>query len=125
MTDLTLAAPKITAPATATPPPHTGSPRQATPDDLVPVRVSGPLTVVTAARVRRLIRGYTKLGDVRLLVDLSGVTIVDAAGIGALLDGSRAVHAEANGTMVLRVNSVVRDALKRSGTFSAFRLHSN
>ena len=109
--------------ATAPPPPHARSPREVAPDDLVPVRVSGPLTVATAARVRRLIRGYLTLGDVRLLVDLAGVTMVDAAGIGALLDGSRAAHAEANGTMVLRVNPVVRDALKRSGTFSAFRLH--
>jgi anti-anti-sigma regulatory factor len=114
-----------TAPAVAPPPPR--SPRRlgAAPDDLVHVRVSGPLTVVTAGRVRRLLRGYLKLGDVRLLVDLSAVTLVDAAGIAALLDGARAAQAEPDGIMVLRVNAVVREALKRSGTVAAFRLLSD
>lgn len=93
--------------------------------DLARLRVDGPLTVTTAARLRRLIRGYATLGDVRLLVDLDTVSAVDACGIAALLDGLRVIQSSTGGEMVLRVNPTVRAALKRSGTFSAFRLSDN
>ncbi len=91
-------------------------------DDLVHLRLGGPLTTATAQRVRNLIRGYAKLGDVRLLVDLEAVPAIDASGIAALLDGLKVIEAHERGIMVLRVNKTVSRALKESGTISAFRL---
>jgi anti-anti-sigma factor len=93
--------------------------------DLARIRVEGPLTVASAARLRRLIRGYATLGDVRLLVDLAAVSAVDACGIAALLDGLRVVRAHEGGELTLRVNETVRAALKRSGTVSQFTLSGN
>ncbi len=91
-------------------------------DDLVRLRLGGPLTTATAPRFRNLVRGYAKLGDVRLLVDLEAVPAIDASGIAALLDGLRVIGAHEGGVMVLRVNKTVSRALKVSGTISAFRL---
>ncbi len=97
-----------------------GVPRAA--GELVHLRLRGPLTVSTAPRLRDLICAYTAAADRRLLVDLEGVTAVDASGIAALLDGQRAVAATPAGGMFLRLNPTVTRALKRSGTLPAFRV---
>jgi anti-anti-sigma factor len=87
------------------------------------LRVAGPLTAVTApafrARVRQAVDDY---GETRLLLDLHGVTAVDAAGIAALLDARRVLEAQTGGTLVLRANAVVCRALKDTGTIVAFAL---
>lgn len=87
------------------------------------LRLAGPLTAVTApafrARVRRAVDDY---GEARLLIDLHGVTAVDAAGIAALLDARRVLEAQTGGTLVLRANAVVCRALKDTGTIAAFAL---
>jgi anti-anti-sigma factor len=87
------------------------------------LRVTGPLTAVTApafrARIRQAVDDY---GETRLLVDLHGVTAVDAAGIAALLDARRVLEAQTGGTLVLRANAVVCRALKDTGTIVAFAL---
>ncbi|MFQ5829771.1 MAG: STAS domain-containing protein [Candidatus Methylomirabilia bacterium] len=95
-------------------------PEAAATDDLVRLRLWGPITAAKAQRVRNLIQGYARMGDVRLLVDLEAVPVIDAHGIAALLDGLRAVKAHKDGMMALRVNPVVSRALKQSGTITAF-----
>jgi len=90
-------------------------------DDLVRLRLGGPLTTATAPRFRNLVRGYAKPGDVRLLVDLEAVPAIDVSGIAALLDGLKVIGAHEGGVMVLRVNKTVSRALKVSGTISAFQ----
>jgi anti-anti-sigma factor len=87
------------------------------------LRLAGPLTAVTApaftARVRQAIEDY---GEARLLIDLHGVTAVDAAGIAALLEARRVLEAQTGGTLVLRANAVVCRALEDTGTHVAFTL---
>jgi anti-anti-sigma factor len=99
--------------------PDTGRP----PAGVACLRVAGPLTAVTApafrARVRQAVDDY---GETRLLLDLHGVTAVDAAGIAALLDARRVLEAQTGGTLVLRANAVVCRALKDTGTIVAFAL---
>lgn len=90
-------------------------------DELVRLRLWGPLTAATAQRVRNLIRGYARMGDIRLLVDLEAVPAIDASGIAALLDGLKVIERHEGGAMVLRVNKTVSRALKESGTISVFR----
>jgi len=58
----------------------------------VVVRATGELDLATAPALRRAIAGAGSPGPVELVVDLSGVSFVDAAGLGALLDGSEAVR---------------------------------
>lgn len=87
------------------------------------VRLEGPITAAEAPQVRALLQESARVGDPRvLLVDLEGVTALDAAGVAALLAGRRAVGTQAEGLMVLRPNRIVRRALKESGTISAFQL---
>lgn len=87
------------------------------------LRLAGPLTAVTApslrARVRQAVDDY---GEARLLIDLHGVTAIDAAGIAALLDARRVLETQTGGTLVLRANAVVCRALKDTGTYAAFAL---
>jgi anti-anti-sigma factor len=94
-----------------------------TPGGVACLRLAGPLTAVTApafsARVRQAVDDY---GETRLLLDLHGVTAVDAAGVAALLDARRVLEAQTGGTLVLRANAVVCRALKDTGTIVAFAL---
>jgi anti-anti-sigma factor len=86
------------------------------------VRLEGPITAAEAPRVRAMLQESATLDDPRLLVDLEGVTVLDASGVAALLEGRRAVGARPHGVMVLRLNRIVRRALKESGSISAFQL---
>ncbi|MBI4610286.1 MAG: STAS domain-containing protein [Candidatus Rokubacteria bacterium] len=90
-------------------------------DGLVRLRLGGAITAATAPRLRKLIRGYARPGDARLLVDLEGVPAIDVCGIAALLDGLKVIEAQPGGVMMLRVNPTVRQALRKSGTITAFR----
>ena len=58
----------------------------------VVVRAAGELDLATAPLLRRAIVSAGSPGPLDVVVDLSGVTFVDAAGLGALLDGSEAVR---------------------------------
>jgi anti-anti-sigma factor len=91
-------------------------------DELRCLRLSGPLTTSTAREVRDLFAAHPGGGDGRLLVDLQGVTAVDASGVAALLEGQRQVEKAPDGLMLLRANAIVSRALKVSGTIGAFML---
>jgi anti-anti-sigma factor len=85
------------------------------------VRLDGRLTALEAPAVRAAIRDCA--GRPLVIIDLRGVTAVDAAGLAALLDGRRMIEGEHPGsTLVLRVGAVVRRALQVSGTIGAFQI---
>jgi anti-anti-sigma factor len=87
------------------------------------LRLAGPLTAATAPAFRaRVQQAADDYGDARFLIDLYGVTAVDAAGIAALLDARRVLEAQTGGTLVLRANAVVCRALRDTGTYAAFAL---
>jgi anti-anti-sigma factor len=92
------------------------------PHGLARVRLAGPLTAATAPALRTRVREVARAGHARLLIDLEAVTVVDAAGIAALLEARRVLEAQAGGTLVLRANPVVCRALKDTGTIAAFAL---
>lgn len=56
----------------------------------VVVAIGGEVDVVTAGRVRAELRLAQALGPGRLILDLAGVTFLDAAGISAILSPCRA-----------------------------------
>lgn len=90
------------------------------PDGLPRLRLTGPLTAATAPRLRAQVRKAVAHGQARLLVDLQGVTGLDAAGLAALLDAHRLFEARTGGTLVLHANPIVCRALKETGTISLF-----
>jgi ABC-type transporter Mla MlaB component len=55
-------------------------------------------------------------------LDLQAVTVLDAAGVAALLDARRVLEAPTGGTLVLRANRLVCRALRETGTIAAFVL---
>lgn len=91
-------------------------------DGLTRLRLAGPLTAATAPQFRARVRDTVDRGHARVVVDLQAVTGLDAAGIAALLDARRFLHAQAGGTLVLRANLIVCRALKETGTIAAFAL---
>lgn len=88
----------------------------------VEMRLSGALTVCTAAKLRAAFNECASGGGLQLTVDMQRVTAIDAVGIAALLDGRRAIESRAGAAMTLRVNRVVRQALRASGTITAFHV---
>jgi anti-anti-sigma factor len=89
----------------------------------VRVRLSGPLTAATAGAARTRLRECADRGDRSVVVDLLGVSALDACGVAALLDGQRRLVAHGGG-MALRVNGIVSHALKASGTIAVFQVYS-
>ena len=91
-------------------------------EGLTRVRLAGPLTAATASVLRARMKDAVERGHTRVVVDLQAVTGLDAAGLAALLDARRLLHAQAGGTLVLRANAIVCRALKETGTITAFAL---
>jgi anti-sigma B factor antagonist len=91
-------------------------------EGLARLRLSGLLTAATAPQLRSRVRDAVDRGHAHVVVDLQAVTGLDAAGIAALLDARRMLHAQAGGTLVLRANGIVCRALKDTGTIAAFAL---
>jgi anti-anti-sigma factor len=86
------------------------------------VRLSGPLTAATAGAARTRFQECADRGDRSVVVDLLGVSALDACGVAALLDGQRRLVAHGGG-MALRVNRIVSHALKASGTIAVFQVY--
>ena len=86
------------------------------------LRLTGPLTAVTAPALRSRVSEAVRHGQVHMVIDLQAVTALDTAGIAALLEARRVLEAQPSGTLVLRANAVVCRALKDTGTIAAFAL---
>lgn len=86
------------------------------------LRLAGPLTAVTAPSFRSRVCEAVRDGQAHMVIDLRAVTVLDAAGVAALLEARRVLEAQTRGTLVLRANAVVCRALKDTGTITAFAL---
>lgn len=84
----------------------------------VSVRSSGPLTTATAMGLRERLRRHAAT-RARVVVDLQGVTAIDASGIATLLAAQRAIGTS-GGALTLRPNDIVIRALRASRTIRAF-----
>ena len=92
------------------------------PEGLRSLRVAGPLTVATAPDLRRRLREETTAGGTQVVLDLQGVTGLDASGVAALLEASRVINGRRGGRLTVRVNPVVIRALKHTGALTAFNI---
>ena len=79
-------------------------------------RIHAPLT----RELRHQVLAHLRRGKRIIVVDLSGVSSIDAAGVGQLVRAYRVTHA-ANGMLrIVRVTRRVREALERAGLLGLF-----
>ncbi len=82
-----------------------------------PVRVTGEIDIATAPRLRRALEHASADASGRVVVDLSGVTFMDCAGLGPLLEA----EARLGGRLLLRgVPPSVFDLLRLTGLLARF-----
>jgi anti-sigma B factor antagonist len=92
------------------------------PEHVVELKLAGRLTAASAPALKASIGRCIARRPVRLVVDLSAVTALDATAIAALLDAQRIITSRGGEAMTLTVNPLVRRVLKESGTVSVFRI---
>lgn len=78
----------------------------------VVVRASGELDLATAPALRRAVVDAGSPGPVHLVVDLSDVTFVDAAGLSALLHCADVVRAGGGGLRLSSPSRMLRRMLR-------------
>jgi anti-sigma B factor antagonist len=84
--------------------------------NILGVRVTGALDAETAPDLRRILGGTTD-GDgiVSVVVDLSGVTAIDDAGVAALVDAHQQIDGDGAAMRVINPSPVVTSALRAAG----------
>jgi anti-anti-sigma factor len=75
------------------------------------VVLDGEIDIATAPAVRRFLMAAISGGDVRLAVDMSGVTFIDAAGIGVLVAAANRARQAGGGLSLLAPSWQVRRLL--------------
>jgi anti-anti-sigma factor len=79
------------------------------------VALEGEQDLSTATGVAEALAGAAALGDGDVVVDLSGVTFMDAAIIGALLDGRNGLRSQARALLVRVPSRPARSVLAMCG----------
>lgn len=78
----------------------------------------GEIDLTTAGQVAGRIGALTQIGANRLVVDLSGVTFLDSAGISVLLRGRRLADAHQVGYRITGAAGLVREVLDLTGVWT-------
>ena len=90
-------------------------------DEACLIRATGELDRSTADRLSSALDA-ARADGVTTLLDLSGVSFIDSAGLRALLRSARAVDAHHRAWFIVRASSVVRRLVQLSGTTSRLPL---
>jgi anti-sigma B factor antagonist len=75
------------------------------------VVLDGEIDIATAPAIRRFLMAAISDGDVHLAVDMSGVTFIDAAGIGVLVAAANRAREAGGGLSLLAPSRQVRRLL--------------
>lgn len=86
------------------------------------VAAPAELDVASAAHLGAAVLNSLERGARRLVVDLSGVRVVDSAGIGALLSAERRVRAAGGELVVANASAYVRRVFEVTGVARALTL---
>jgi anti-anti-sigma factor len=82
--------------------------------------VEGPLRVPVSRNLRAKVRTLLRRGDRAILLDLGGVSRIDAAGVGELVRAYNMTVAIDGAFRVVHTTEWVREILKRAGLFDLF-----
>lgn len=94
----------------------------ATPLDagLVLLSIHGPLDVHTYGELDRTIAGILQSGVRKLVVDLSGVNLVDGLGLGSFIEALGAVREKGGDLILIRPNESVKEVFALMGLETVF-----
>jgi len=92
----------------------------ATVDGVAVVAPTGRMDAVTAPTLRDDLHALIERGYRRILVDLSGVTCLSSAGLGALIAGLKAARVVGGDVRIVAPNQRVRAVLDIAGLLGVF-----
>lgn len=81
------------------------------------VHVKGPLHMPVSRTLRQSVDALLRRGQRRIVVDLSGVTGIDAAGVGELVRAVRMTAAVNGAVRIVNATAWVREMLERARVF--------
>jgi anti-anti-sigma factor len=82
------------------------------------VPVSGTLRAPVTSGVSRMVEARIRRGERDVLLDLSQLTDIDAAGVGELVRAFNAVQASGGAVRIAHANRYVRQLLQVAGLFT-------
>jgi anti-sigma B factor antagonist len=86
------------------------------------MRVTGELDAATSPRLRRCLSELAELGAHDFALDLSGVTFIDCAGLGALVSAKKRMRSVGGDVRVVAASRNVRRVLTLTGFARVFGL---
>ena len=81
------------------------------------LHVKGPLRTPVSRTLRHSVRDVLRRGQRRIVLDLSGVSRIDAAGVGELIRAFNMTAAVSGGLQVVNATAWVREILQRAHLF--------
>lgn len=91
----------------------------------VTLAASGEIDLSTVEQLEREIASTAHADATAVVVDLSGVTFIDSAGIGALLKGRRLADERGQAYRVVGAEGLVRQVLEMTGVWSHLSGHAD
>ena len=98
----------------------TEAPITTTSSGAVVISPVGRLDMVTAPLLREQIRAQVQLGNSDVVVDLSGVELIDSAGLSALISGLKAARQAGGSLRVARPSKQARSILRLTNLHRVF-----
>lgn len=92
--------------------------------DLSILHIEGPLRVPVGGELRRSIQAMLGRGARRILLDLSGVSDVDAGGVGEVVRAYNSAIAARGSLQIAEPRAHVRELFDRAGLFSVLSVDS-
>lgn len=89
---------------------------------MVKVSVNGKMDAVTAPDFEIALSGMIAQGDLKFLVDLSGLEYISSAGLRAILVVAKALREREGEMLFVGLQDHVHDVFRISGFYSIFRI---
>lgn len=90
---------------------------------VVVVKPTGKLNMVAAPMLRKELQGVVEGGQKHIVVDLSGVELVDSSGLGALISGLKAARQAGGDLRVAAPSRQVTTVLELTNLNRVLRVH--
>lgn len=98
----------------------TDPPKGSTSSGEAVVSPQGRLDMVTAPVLREELHGQIQRGNIHVVVDLSGVDLIDSAGLSALISGLKAARQAGGSLRIARPSKQAKSILKLTNLHRVF-----
>jgi len=89
---------------------------------MVKVSISGKMDAVTAPDFESALSGIIAQGELKLLIDLSGLEYISSAGLRAILVVAKELRGKEGEMLFVGLQDRVQDVFRISGFYSIFRI---